>query len=155
MRKITISFALLSALTFLPTALRAQEKPRPRVFIEESSSWEVTGETGGIPDGFGGSVRGGARPQTTEIIKTFGERCACVVTSKKEKADYVVRIEHEGGKDIIRKDNKYVVFDKDGDAIASGSTRSLGNAVKNACAVIAKDQQEKALKTSAGSATQP
>ena len=49
---------------------------------------------------------------------------------KKERANYVVILEHEGGKALLSKDNKFVVFRQDGDAIKSGSTRSLGNAVK-------------------------
>jgi hypothetical protein len=47
----------------------------------------------------------------------------------------VVLLDHEGGKDISR-DNKVVVFNRDGDPIMSRSTRLLGNAVKDACAVI-------------------
>jgi hypothetical protein len=61
---------------------------------------------------------------------------------KHERADYVVTLQHEGGKDLVRKDNKFAVFNKDGDAIKSGSTRSLGNAVKNACDAIMKDLQD-------------
>ena len=40
---------------------------------------------------------------------------------------------------FLRKDNKFVLFDANGDAIASGSTRSLGNAVKDACSAIRQD----------------
>jgi len=40
--------------------------------------------------------------------------------------------DHEGGKDAISRDNKVVVFNRDGDAIMSKSTRMLGNAVKDA-----------------------
>ena len=72
-----------------------------------------------------------------EIIKSFNERCRdCTVTMKQEKADYVVMLDHEGGKGLVRRDNKYAAFDKEGDAIKSGSTRSLGNSVKEVCTVI-------------------
>ena len=57
----------------------------------------------------------------------------------REKADYVVVLEHDGGKTYIRRDNKFAVFNKGGDAIRSGSTRSLGNAVKDACEALTKD----------------
>jgi hypothetical protein len=92
-------------------------------------------------DGFGGGgVRGGAKPQTAEIVKTIHERCPeLIVTMKEERADYVLLLQHEGGKIFLRRDNKYVVFDAEGDAIASGSTRSLGNAVEDACDVIGDD----------------
>src|SRR5205809_3178915 len=113
---------------------------KPRVFITDSKSWEISGGVGGTQDGFGGASKGGARPQTAEIIKTFGERCPeVIVNNKVEKADYVVLLDHEGGKGITLHDNKVAVFNGDGDSIVSHSTRSLGNAVKDACESINKD----------------
>src|SRR5438105_12377518 len=89
------------------------------------------------------------RPQTAEIIKTFGERCpAVIVNNKQEKADYVVLLDHEGGKELISRDNKVVVFNKNGDSIMSRSTRILGNAVKDACATIAENWPKQLIKAS-------
>jgi hypothetical protein len=120
---------------------------KPRVFVTDSKSWELGGATGGTADGFGGAARGGARPQTAEIIKTFGERCpAVIINNKQEKADYVVLLDHEGGKDPISRDNKVVIFNKDGDSIMSHSTRSLGNAVKDVCGAIAEDWPKQVIK---------
>ena len=86
-----------------------------------------------------GRTSGGVRPQTAEIIKTFRERCPDLeATMEKEKADYFIILDHEGGKGIIRNDNKVVVFDSTGTGVYSGSTRSLGNAVKHACNEIRK-----------------
>jgi hypothetical protein len=138
MSRIKIVFVVL----LLVTSVQAQSKSKPRVFVNDSQSWEVTGKVGGANDGFGGSVQGGARPQTAEIVKTFAERCPGVIlTMKQERADYIVTLDHEGGKDLLRRDNKFAVFNSDGDAIKSGSTRSLGNAVKNVCEAIIKDGQ--------------
>lgn len=115
-------------------SMMAQEKPR--VYVSDSQSWEMGGGFGGSGHDFSGGFRGGARPQRVEIIKTFRERCpGVVVTSDKAKADYVVLLDHEGGKRILR-DNKIAVFEKNGDLLYAGSTRSLGNAVKDGCAVI-------------------
>jgi hypothetical protein len=112
----------------------------PRVFVTDSKSWEVSGSSGGANGAFGGHVSGGARPQTAEIIKTFGERCKEVtVNNKQDKADYIVVLDHEGGKGIIRKDNKVAVFNGDGDSIVSKSTRSLGSSVEDACKAIVAD----------------
>ncbi len=112
---------------------------KPRVFITDSKSWEISGGFGASGGSAAGATRGGARPQTAEIMKTFGERCPeVIVTNKQEKADYVVLLDHEGGKVVTLKDNKVVVFNKEGDMIHSGSTRSLGNAVKDACNAIKK-----------------
>jgi hypothetical protein len=139
-----LRYFCFTLLALLPAVAQAQDKPR--VFISESQSWSSTG--GGLVVAAGGVItagkrgKGGARPQTAEIIKTFNERCArCVVTMNKEKADYVVVLDHEGGKSLIRHDNKFALFNKNGDAIKSGSTRSLGTAVKEACEALTKDWQ--------------
>ena len=113
---------------------------KPRVYVTNSRSWEISGGVGGSSGGFAGAGKGGDRPQTAEIIKTFGERCpAVIINNKQENVDYVVLLDHEGGKELISRDNKVVVFNKDGDSIMSRSTRILGNAVKDACAAIAED----------------
>ena len=125
---------------FLAVSICSLAADKPRVFVTDSKSWEVSGGVGGTQDAFGGASKGGERPQTAEIIKTFGERCPqVIVNNKQEKADYIILLDHEGGKDLISRDNKIVIFNKDGDSIMSHSTRSLGNAVKDACTVISSD----------------
>ena len=148
----------------LVVSVLAQDKPaanpaadeKPRVFITDSQSWEIAGGGGGTSSGFGGAVKGGARPQTAEIIKTFGERCPLVtVNNKQDKADYIILLDHEGGKGFARKDNKVAVFNRDGDSIVSHSTMSLGGAVKDACEAITKDWSTNAAKLRAIPATAP
>jgi glutamate 5-kinase len=141
-----IGLRLLTALLLLASIdAVSQNAPRTnpnkaRVFITDSKSWEVSGGGGGTSGGFGSGGSGGARPQTAEIIKTFSERCPdVIVNNKQEKADYVVLLDHEGGKAFFLHDNKVVVFNKDGDSILAHSTRSLGNSVRDACDAIAKD----------------
>ena len=144
------SIAVVAVLAWGVTPAAQEKTPAPtangkiRVFISDSKSWEVSGGFGGTEGGFGGGTRGGARPQTAEIIKTFGGRCPQVaVTIRQAKADYVVLLDHEGGKGAVRRDNKVAVFNRDGDSIFSDSTRSLGNAVKGACVAILKDSGAK------------
>ncbi len=100
---------------------------------------------GGSVNGTGGIVgaaSGGARPQNAEIMKTFGDRCPAVtITIKREMADYIVILEHEGGKEFFQHDNKVAVFNGIGDMVYSGSTRSLGNAVKDACDTITREMR--------------
>jgi hypothetical protein len=137
------------------SAFGMAQDQKPRVFITDSNSWEVGGAAFGTMNGayrgnaghvngtYGSYTAGGARPQTAEIIKTFGERChEVIVNNKVEKADYVVVLDHEGGKGLVRRRNKIAVFNRDGDAIVSHSTRSLGNSVKDGCAAILKDWEE-------------
>lgn len=112
------------------------------IYVSDSDSWSMSGGFAGSWNSSGGgsiagATRGGARPQTAEIIKTFRERCPDLeVTREKEKADYFVILDHEGGKGWIRRDNKVVVFNSAGTSVYSGSTVTLGNAVKDACAKI-------------------
>jgi hypothetical protein len=118
-----------------------------RVFVTDSQSWEVRGGWGAANGSGGGSEAGGARPQTAEIIKTFTERCPeVIVTNKQDLANYAVTLDHEGGKGLVRKDNKVAVFRRDGDAILSKSTRELGNSVKDACAAILADTKSTSKK---------
>ena len=109
-----------------------------RVFVTDSQSWETRGAGGGggNKNGWGASssFSGGARPQTAEIIKTLNQRCPeLTVTSNLGKADFVIVLDHEGGKGALAHRNKIAVFNRDGDDIFSNSTRELGNAVKDAC----------------------
>src|SRR5205814_2831793 len=92
-----------SSVAFTQTTTPATPTDHARVFITDSQSWEVSGGGGGSSAGFGGASHGGARPQTAEILKTFGERCPDVVTNNiQAKTDYVVVLDHEGGKGLLR-----------------------------------------------------
>jgi hypothetical protein len=114
-----------------------------RVLVTDSQSWETRGgsSAGGNKNGWGESswMAGGARPQTAEIIKTLNERCPeLTVTNNLGKADFVITLDHEGGKGLLAHRNKVAVFNHDGDVIFSDSTRELGNAVKDACRAMLK-----------------
>jgi hypothetical protein len=112
-----------------------------RVYVADSQSWQMTGGWGASNGSGGGHESGGARPQTAEIIKTFNQRCSeYTVTNNKDRANYAVILDHEGGKGLLAHRNKIAVFNRDGDVIFSDSTRELGNSVKDACGAITKDQ---------------
>jgi hypothetical protein len=146
-----VSLLVIYLLLIPATAQSVQEA---RVFISDTQSWQMSGNAGGSNGTFAAHSSGGARPQTGEIIKTFGERCPdVVVNNKADKADYVILLDHEGGKGIALRDNKVAVFNSDGDSIVSHSTRSLGNAVKDACEAIAKDWPSKANRAVAPATT--
>lgn len=122
----------------------------PRVYIEESDSWEVESDPifGGVDKKGrvtigGGAAKGGAKPRTAETIKRFSQQCkGVIVTMYKEKADFVVMLEHEGGKDLFNKDNKLAVFNKEGDLIVSGSFSRPRKAVDVACNAINEEFRE-------------
>ncbi len=119
-------------------SLYAQEKPR--VFVTDSNSWQVMSSVGGSGGGFGGSSAGGARPQTAEVIKTFGQRCPqVIVNNRADLSSYVVELDHEGGKGLLRHKDKIAVFVRtSGDSIFSESTLSVGGSVQDACGAITK-----------------
>ena len=143
----SIPLSLLSvSLLISITAAQDNQKPpgtqdKARVFITDSQSWEVRGAGGGTSAGFGGETHGGARPQTAEISKTFGERCPQVVTNNIQvNADYVVVLDHEGGKGFLTHRNKVAVFNRlSGDSVVSKSTLSLGGSVQTACEAMDQD----------------
>src|ERR1022692_1894161 len=135
-------FFLCSSLAFaLEKQKVSADSERARVFITDSQSWEVAGYGAGGSAGGGSTTHGGARPQTAEIIKTFGERCPQVMVNNiQAKTDYIVLLDHEGGKGLLRHKDKVAVFQKvSGDAVVSHSTLSLGGSVQDACEGIAKD----------------
>lgn len=114
----------------------AQENPR--IFVTDSNSWQIAGSAGGSNGNFGAHMSGGASPQTAEIIKTFGQRCPEVIANNRPDAsDYVVELDHEGGKGLLRHKDKVAVFArKSGDSIFSESTLSVGGSVQGACRAI-------------------
>lgn len=131
-----------------PSETPAPTKEHARVFITDSQSWEIGGGAGGSGGAFGAESHGGARPQTAEIIKTFGERCPDVVTNNIQiKTDYIVVLDHEGGKGYFSHRNKVAVFTRvTGDSIVSKSTLSLGGSVQTACEAITGDWAKNSAK---------
>ena len=115
----------------LAAAVFAGEGEKPRVYVATSDSWEMGGP---------GRNKGGAAPQTAEIIKTLNDKCGAAVqiTNNKDRADFILTMEHDGGKGWARRDTKYAVFMKDGDMLASGSARSIGGGIEAACRAITK-----------------
>ena len=53
---------LMLVLPLLCSLLFADAKERPRVFITDSQSWQISGGFGGSGDAISGSAKGGARP---------------------------------------------------------------------------------------------
>jgi hypothetical protein len=148
--------SLLAAL-ICAVPLMAQTPDAARVFITDSQSWSIAGAGGGANGAYGSSMAGGARPQTAEIIKTFGQRCPQVVINNiQTKADYIVLLDHEGGKGWARHKNKVAVFTRvSGDSIVSKSTVSLGGSVQDACEAITADWAAHGKEIRAAAAPQP
>jgi hypothetical protein len=128
----------------MSTILAAAAKPR--VFITESSSPQASG------DGSVGEVRGsvaftgGTSPQNVEVMKAFSRSCRnAIVTANRDKADYVVRLDHEAINPTTPfvHGNKVAVFNKNEDLIYSNSSRLLSSAVRGACTAITDRSKDK------------
>lgn len=96
-----------------------------------------------INNGSSGTLKPGSDPQTVEAVKTFAERCPDLgITMERNKADFTVLIGHDPHRPWWRRDNKIAVFDRNGGEIFSTSTRTMGNAVKDACRIITNKAQQ-------------
>ena len=148
--------SVILAMVEAPHVVAFVDDGHTRVFVTDSQSWETygyawfhgsgsaSGGTGSFSQNGGAVSGGGARPQTVEIIKTFGERCPDItVTNQPDKANYVVTLDHEGGKGLLRHRNKVALFNRSGDVIFSHSTLSLGDSVKDACEAIHGDAKNR------------
>ena len=130
--QISIAFVLAIA-----TFGAAAEKPR--VFVTESQAVQASGNAS-VGDVKGAlALTGGTSPENVEVMKAFSRQCPQVtVTASREKADFIVRLDHEATNPTTPfvRANKVAVFDKDQDLVYSNSTRLLGGAVKGACTAI-------------------
>ena len=127
----------------LSTILIAATKPR--VFITESPSPQVSGD-GSLGDAKGSlAFTGGTSPQNVEVMKAFSRSCRnAIVTANRDKADYVIRLDHEALSPTTPfvHGNKVAVFNKNEDLIYSNSSRLLSSAVRGACESIAQADRE-------------
>jgi hypothetical protein len=119
----------------------AQAPAKPRVFITNNYFWEMLCNLGTSGDIGAVSRRGGTNLEISRIVTSFREKCpGFTVTAKKERADYVLVVEGDSSR------QSYVVFDKEGDTLGSGSTTLMGTAMKEACNVLEKAQDSLAGK---------
>ena len=136
------AISLCSVLLVVSISALGATPQKPRVFITESGAPQASGE-GEVGDAKGAlAFTGGTSPQNVEAMKAFARYCpAVVVTANREKANYLVRLDHEpiNPTTPFVHGNKVAVFDKNEDLMYSNSTRILTSAVKGACAAIAAD----------------
>ena len=132
---------LCSALVSVSILIAAAPVQKPRVFITETTAPQGSAD-GSVGDAKGSlAFTGGTSPQNVEVMKGFVRYCpGVVVTANRDKADYLVQLDHEAINPTTPfvHGNKVAVFDKNEDLIYSNSTRILSSAVKGACAAITR-----------------
>ena len=105
---------------------------KPRVFVTGGNSFQVAGSSGEA------SVSGVADPTAAEGIRLFRKECSAVeVTTRQDKADYIVGVTNDG-RSALEKGRRVVVSTPEGTIVLADSTRRLKNAVKDACEAITK-----------------
>ena len=69
---------------------------KPRIFVTETTAPQVSGDAT-VGDARGSlAFTGGTSPQNVEAIKGFARYCPTViVTANRQKADYLVQLDHE------------------------------------------------------------
>lgn len=130
-----------TALIAIAASLILAGAEKPRVFITESSSTQVSGDAavGEVKGSL--AFAGGTSPQNVEVIKAFSRTCpGATVTANREKAEYVVRLDHDATNPTTPfvHGNKVAVFNKSEDLIYSNTSRLLSSAVKGACTAISE-----------------
>ena len=114
---------------------------KPRIFLTESHPVQISAAESSENGKSALSVTGGNSAQLTEVMKVFLRDCpGVVVTSARDKADYVVRFDHEEANpfSLVSHGNKVAVFNKNDDLIYTTSTRRLNNAVRETCSAISR-----------------
>ena len=137
--KVTLFCTALLVPALAVTVAAAQKM---HIFVTESTAAQASGDAvvGDTKESL--AFTGGTSPQNVEVMKAFVRYCpAVVVTASREKADYIVRLDHDpiSPTTPFVHGNKVAVFNKKEDLMYTNSTRILSSAVKDACAAIAAD----------------
>ncbi len=71
-----------------------------------------------------------------KTLQALPECAGIGVTIFRDKADYMLLLEHDGGKIFFERDSKVALFDDDGELIHAESRMTVKAALKGACLVI-------------------
>lgn len=133
---------------FATSSLFAGAQDKPRVFVQGKGSENVSSDGSG-----GGGHHWGAwgskstidsHDESMEVTKDLQKDCPGVmVTINQSAADYIVMLNRESkqNRGLLRSNNQLQVANKMGDILGSNATRTVGNASKDACALIVADWQ--------------
>lgn len=122
-----------SALVLVFSVVIGFAADKHQVFVTGGNSFQVAGS------GSEASVSGVADSTAAEGIKRFRKKCPAVeVTTRQDKADYIVALTNDG-RSVLERGRRVVVSTPEGTIVVANSTRRLKNAVKDACEAITKE----------------
>ena len=132
----------------LALALCASGQDKPRVFVQGKGSEDVQSSGSG-----GGGKHWGAwgsrstidsHDESMEVTKDLQKNCSgVIVTLNQTNADYTVMLNRESKKNrgLLRTNSQVQVANKLGDVLGTNATHTVGNAAKDACALVIADWQ--------------
>jgi hypothetical protein len=159
-------FTIAAVVVLCSLTATAQEKPRLYVAgngatdIRTKSSATAVGGFDSSWNSFGGSGTASgtgwasahgrshsavsAHDETVELMKTFQQRCPEVaLTVNGDAAEYAIRGNHESNmKGLLHRRDQIAVIRYTGEVVYAGNTRSVGSAVKDACAAVMEDWKQ-------------
>jgi hypothetical protein len=135
-------------LLFLAFLLPATAQDKPRVFVQGKGSENLAtnGSAGGGRHwaSWGSKSTLDSHDEGMEVTKDLQKNCSgVVVTLNQVNADYTVMLNRESkqNRGLLRTNSQLQVANRIGDIIGTNSTRTVGNAAKDACALIMSDWQ--------------
>lgn len=137
-------FAAFFLLTTYSSFITAQDKPR--VFIQGKGSENIAsaGSAGGDRHwgAWGSKSTVDAHDESMEVTKDLQKNCnSVVVTLNQANADYTLMLNRESKQNLglLRTNSQVQVANRVGDILGTSATHTVGNAAKDACALITSD----------------
>ena len=135
-----------TVLFVIAIAVSANAQDKPRVFVQGKGSENVSsnGAAGGDHHwaAWGSKSTIDSHDESMEVTKNFQKDCSDVtVTINQSNADYTIMLNRESkqNRGLLRTNSQVQVANRDGDILGTSSTRTVGNAAKDACELILAD----------------
>jgi hypothetical protein len=140
------SFAILAAVFAFGLSASAQDKPRVFVQGKGSENLVTSGSGGGGRHwgAWGANSTLDSHDEGMEVTKDLQKNCSGVtVTLNQSNADYIVMLNRESkhNRGLLRTNSQVQVANRAGDILGTNSTRTVGNAAKDACELVLADWQ--------------
>lgn len=135
-------------LCLVALGISAKAQDKPRVFVQGKGSENVSSNGSG-----GGGRHWGtwgskstidAHDESMEVTKDLQKNCLeATITINQANADYVIMMNRESkqNRGLLRTNSQIQVANRAGDVIGTNATHTVGNAAKDACALILADWQ--------------
>jgi len=146
----------------LVLVLCASGQDKPRVFVQGKGSEDAQSSGSGVGGkhwgAWGSRSTIDSHDESMEVTKDLQKNCAgVIVTLNQSNADYTVMLNRESKKNrgLLRTNSQIQVANKMGDVLGTNATHTVGNAAKDACAMVIADWQAHGSINTPASAASP